>query len=75
MLLGGRKKCLGKGKGRNYPPMDQKSRDWLHDYYKKANENLEKMLVKMGKEVPGWLSGELSKRSKNSERTTVSTED
>jgi len=75
MLLGGRKKCLGKGKGRNYPPMDQNSRDWLHNYYKKANENLEKMLVKMGNEVPGWLSGDLSTRTKNSERRTVSTED
>jgi len=69
MVLGGRKKCLGKGKGRNYPPMDQSSRDWLHTYYRKANENLEKLLIKLGSEVPAWLSGETSKDTGSATRS------
>jgi heparan sulfate N-deacetylase/N-sulfotransferase NDST2 len=45
-LVGGKKKCLGKGKGRSYPAMDPESREWLRNYYKKANENLEKLLTR-----------------------------
>ena len=36
MKVQGKKKCLGKGKGRKYPPMDQFSSKWLLDYYKNA---------------------------------------
>ena len=56
MKVQGKKKCLGKGKGRKYPPMDQFSSKWLLDYYKNANTNLERLLTKLGYTVPGWLS-------------------
>ena len=71
MLLEGRKKCLGKGKGRSYPTMDESSREWLHNYYRKSNENLTKLLVKIGNEVPAWLSGETSEVTKDTKSAEV----
>merc|ERR1712112_75720 len=58
-VVNGRKKCLGKGKGRSYPPMDAYSEDWLQKYYKKSNENLEKLLNRLGYEIPSWLQEEV----------------
>ena len=60
MKINGKKKCLGKGKGRIYPPMDEFSVKWLKKYYRKQNENLERLLKKLGTKVPTWLTSELS---------------
>ena len=60
MMKDGKKKCLGKGKGRSYPPMDEFSSKWLLKYYRKYNENLERLLTKLGQSVPDWLINELS---------------
>lgn len=63
MKVRGKKKCLGKGKGRAYPPMNQTSVEWLSKYYKKFNENLKELLLKYGYTLPEWLTSELSLRS------------
>ena len=55
----GRRKCLGKGKGRVYPPMDEVSSKWLQKFYRKHNENLVRLLSKLGYSTPQWLSKEL----------------
>lgn len=59
-VVNGRRKCLGKGKGRSYPRMDSFSQDWLQKYYKKPNENLEKLLIRLGYEIPTWLEDDLA---------------
>jgi len=58
-LDGGRTKCLGGGKGRKYPPMDQESTKWLKDYYRQSNEELQKLFNKLGYSTPSWLQAEL----------------
>lgn len=59
-LLGNSKtKCLGRGKGRKYPPLDEESQAWLTNYYKSSNEALEKMLSRLGYFIPSWLQNEL----------------
>jgi len=60
MKIGQKKKCLGKGKGRKYPPMDEYSADWLKKYYRKSNENFEKLLTKLGYSIPTWLTEEMA---------------
>ena len=57
----GRGKCLGKGKGRVYPPMDDVSSIWLSKFYWKHNENLVRLLSKVGYSTTKWLSKELEK--------------
>ena len=53
-------KCLGSGKGRNYPPMDAKSQDLLKSFYQKSNVALSQLLTKLGRDVPDWLQHELT---------------
>ncbi|XP_055528555.1 bifunctional heparan sulfate N-deacetylase/N-sulfotransferase [Wyeomyia smithii] len=54
-------KCLGKSKGRQYPPMDEKSAKWLQRYYQNHNSALNKLLKKLGsRPVPQWLKDDLS---------------
>lgn len=55
-LVNGKKKCLGKGKGRVYPPMDEDTANWLNNYYRYHNEQLKKLLIRLGNPVPAWLS-------------------
>ena len=55
MKILGKKKCLGQGKGRKYPAMDDFSSKWLQDYFSKPNESLERLLTKLGLPVPAWL--------------------
>ena len=57
-------KCLGSGKGRNYPPMDAKSEALLKSFYDKPNVALSQLLVKLNQDVPDWLQHE----STNEER-------
>ncbi|KAJ8731847.1 hypothetical protein PYW08_014577 [Mythimna loreyi] len=55
-----RTKCLGKSKGRIYPPMLEKSAKFLKRYYTPHNTALSKLLVRIGRPVPQWLKDELS---------------
>ncbi|KFP07014.1 bifunctional heparan sulfate N-deacetylase/N-sulfotransferase 4 [Calypte anna] len=61
LLEGGKTKCLGKSKGRKYPPMDQESRAFLSSYYRDHNVELSKLLHKLGQPLPSWLRQELQK--------------
>ncbi|XP_033871892.3 bifunctional heparan sulfate N-deacetylase/N-sulfotransferase 4-like isoform X1 [Acipenser ruthenus] len=61
LLEGGKTKCLGKSKGRKYPPMDLESRTFLSRYYKDHNVQLSKLLHRLGQPLPSWLREELQK--------------
>lgn len=54
-----RNKCLGGSKGRQYPPMDEKSEDYLHQFYRKHNIALSHLLDKLNVPRPSWLEEEL----------------
>ena len=56
----GKIKCLGKGKGRIYAPMEQESLKYLLDYYRLYNENLLKLLQRLGYAIPEWLKEDLN---------------
>ncbi|XP_050538993.1 bifunctional heparan sulfate N-deacetylase/N-sulfotransferase isoform X2 [Daktulosphaira vitifoliae] len=57
----GGNKCLGKGKGRQYPPMDANSYKYLREYYMPYNTALVKLLRKLEhKTIPQWLKEDLS---------------
>ncbi|XP_058838598.1 bifunctional heparan sulfate N-deacetylase/N-sulfotransferase [Topomyia yanbarensis] len=57
-------KCLGKSKGRQYPPMDERSAKWLQRYYQNHNSALNKLLKKLGsRPIPQWLKDDLSTTS------------
>lgn len=53
-------KCLGRSKGRKYPPMDQKSMAVLQQFYGKHNVALSHLLEKYKYRIPNWLEQELS---------------
>lgn len=55
-----RTKCLGKSKGRIYPPMEERSAKFLKRYYTPHNTALSKLLVRLGRPAPQWLKDELS---------------
>ncbi|XP_013178034.1 PREDICTED: bifunctional heparan sulfate N-deacetylase/N-sulfotransferase [Papilio xuthus] len=57
---GEKTKCLGKSKGRIYPPMEERSAKFLKRYYTPHNAALSKLLVRLGRPVPPWLKEELS---------------
>ena len=59
-LVNGKTKCLGKGKGRDYPPMEPKSRKFLQNYYRLYNEHLLKLLKRLGYSIPNWLKEDLN---------------
>uniref|UniRef100_A0A672RB30 [heparan sulfate]-glucosamine N-sulfotransferase n=1 Tax=Sinocyclocheilus grahami TaxID=75366 RepID=A0A672RB30_SINGR len=61
LLEGGRTKCLGKSKGRKYPPMDSESRALLSRFYRDQNIELSKLLHRLGQPLPAWLREELQK--------------
>uniref|UniRef100_A0A5F8GPL6 [heparan sulfate]-glucosamine N-sulfotransferase n=1 Tax=Monodelphis domestica TaxID=13616 RepID=A0A5F8GPL6_MONDO len=61
LLEGGKTKCLGKSKGRKYPPMDLESRAFLSSYYRDHNVELSKLLHRLGQPLPSWLRQELQK--------------
>ncbi|NXL46228.1 NDST4 sulfotransferase, partial [Podilymbus podiceps] len=61
LLEGGKTKCLGKSKGRKYPPMDQEARAFLSSYYRDHNVELSKLLHRLGQPLPSWLRQELQK--------------
>ncbi|XP_048485283.1 bifunctional heparan sulfate N-deacetylase/N-sulfotransferase [Plutella xylostella] len=53
-------KCLGKSKGRVYPPMEERSAKFLKRYYTPHNTALSKLLVRLGRPAPQWLKDDLS---------------
>ncbi|XP_076458930.1 bifunctional heparan sulfate N-deacetylase/N-sulfotransferase-like [Babylonia areolata] len=55
VLSDSRNKCLGRGKGRLYDPMDEASATYLRHFYRKHNVNLSKLLTKLNYPVPTWL--------------------
>ncbi|XP_026532388.1 bifunctional heparan sulfate N-deacetylase/N-sulfotransferase 3 isoform X2 [Notechis scutatus] len=61
LLEEGKTKCLGKSKGRKYPPMDSECRAYLSSYYRDHNVELSKLLHKLGQPLPSWLRQELQK--------------
>ncbi|XP_006112675.2 bifunctional heparan sulfate N-deacetylase/N-sulfotransferase 3 isoform X2 [Pelodiscus sinensis] len=61
LLEEGKTKCLGKSKGRKYPPMDLECRAFLSSYYRDHNVDLSKLLHKLGQPLPSWLRQELQK--------------
>ncbi|KAL5018439.1 hypothetical protein ScPMuIL_004161 [Solemya velum] len=52
-------KCLGRGKGRVYLPMEPASDEYLRQYYKQDNIALSKLLLRLNHRVPQWLQEEL----------------
>ncbi|XP_030334299.1 bifunctional heparan sulfate N-deacetylase/N-sulfotransferase 3 isoform X2 [Strigops habroptila] len=61
LLEEGKTKCLGKSKGRKYPPMDSECKAFLSSYYRDHNVELSKLLHKLGQPLPSWLRQELQK--------------
>ncbi|XP_019482917.1 PREDICTED: bifunctional heparan sulfate N-deacetylase/N-sulfotransferase 3 [Hipposideros armiger] len=61
LLEEGKTKCLGKSKGRKYPPMGPDSRAFLSSYYRDHNAELSKLLHRLGQPLPAWLRQELQK--------------
>uniref|UniRef100_A0A672Y3M3 [heparan sulfate]-glucosamine N-sulfotransferase n=1 Tax=Sphaeramia orbicularis TaxID=375764 RepID=A0A672Y3M3_9TELE len=61
LLEGGKTKCLGKSKGRKYPPMEPEARAYLSRYYREHNVELSKLLHRLGQPLPSWLREELQK--------------
>ncbi|XP_076169765.1 N-deacetylase and N-sulfotransferase sfl isoform X2 [Ptiloglossa arizonensis] len=56
-----RTKCLGKSKGRQYPPMEDKSYKLLQRYYLSHNTALVKLLKRLGlRTIPQWLKEDLT---------------
>lgn len=52
--------CLGRSKGRHYPPMNETSVEFLKQFYRKNNVALSKLLSKHKYRIPDWLEKELS---------------
>lgn len=52
--------CLGRGKGRQYTPMNETTINILQQFYKKHNVALSKLLNKHKFRIPDWLEKELS---------------
>ncbi|KAK3889373.1 hypothetical protein Pcinc_006625 [Petrolisthes cinctipes] len=54
-----RTKCLGRGKGRIYPSMNESDVKYLKEFYQPYNIALEKLLTKLDYPVPSWLEEDL----------------
>lgn len=61
IINGDKTKCLGKNKGRQYPPMEERSLKLLQRYYLSHNTALVKLLKRIGiRNIPEWLKEDLS---------------
>lgn len=61
ITTGDHTKCLGRSKGRHYPPMEERSIKFLQRYYLSHNTALVKLLKRIGmRTVPQWLKEDLS---------------
>lgn len=47
--------CLGRSKGRNYPPMSEEARNYLNKHYWPHNRQLAQILSDIGQPLPTWL--------------------
>lgn len=64
VVKGDSTKCLGRSKGRQYPPMEEKSLKYLQRYYLSHNTALVKLFKKNGiRVVPNWLREDLSDKN------------
>ncbi|XP_055331918.1 bifunctional heparan sulfate N-deacetylase/N-sulfotransferase-like [Paramacrobiotus metropolitanus] len=54
-------RCLGRSKGRRYPPMDAEAEKFLQHYYQPYNVALHKVLTRLNQPVPlpRWLQADL----------------
>lgn len=55
-------KCLGRSKGRQYPPMDPRAEKFLKAFYLSHNVALSKLLNRLRQPIPAWLEDDLSHR-------------
>ena len=55
LILGKSVRCLGAGKNRNYPKVDENSIKFLEEYYREPNEKLKDLLLNFGYDLPEWL--------------------
>ncbi|XP_065063486.1 bifunctional heparan sulfate N-deacetylase/N-sulfotransferase 3-like isoform X2 [Rhopilema esculentum] len=53
------KRCLGPGKGRNYPRMDLNSERYLREFYRLPNLRFALLLKRYKMPIPGWLKRQL----------------
>ena len=53
-------KCLGRSKGRTYPPMESRAQTFLRSFYLSHNIALSKLLTRMHHSIPLWLEDDLS---------------
>ncbi|CAH1793564.1 unnamed protein product [Owenia fusiformis] len=61
LVQGDRTKCLGRSKGRVYPPMELKAEKFLKLFYRRHLVALSKLLLRLGTTpIPDWLQEELS---------------
>jgi hypothetical protein len=51
-------KCLGKNKGRVYPPIDTNSANYLNKFFKDSNKRFYNLLKKYNYVIPSWLKKE-----------------
>ncbi|TKR92557.1 hypothetical protein L596_007187 [Steinernema carpocapsae] len=49
------RRCLGKGKGRTYPALDDKSQRMLNQLYADDNRELYRLLLQLRVSIPVWL--------------------
>ncbi|XP_074040411.1 N-deacetylase and N-sulfotransferase sfl [Leptinotarsa decemlineata] len=64
IINGDHTKCLGRSKGRQYPPMEEKSLKYLQRYYLSHNTALVKLFKKNGiRTIPNWLKSDLSDKT------------
>ncbi|PIK52841.1 putative bifunctional heparan sulfate N-deacetylase/N-sulfotransferase-like [Apostichopus japonicus] len=57
----GKSECLGKSKGRIYPPMEPRAVEYLNLYYRQHNLQLHSLLENYGLTVPDWLVKDLAR--------------
>ena len=55
-VAGRKTKCLGKGKGRDYPEMAEDADQYLTKFYSAPNRALALLLSDHGYQIPKWLS-------------------
>ncbi|KAF5297737.1 hypothetical protein FQR65_LT09911 [Abscondita terminalis] len=61
IINGDHTKCLGRSKGRHYPPMEERSLKFLQRYYLSHNTALVKLLKRIGmRNIPQWLKDDLT---------------
>ena len=60
-LIGTTVKCLGRGKGRSYPPIGEEAERYVRDLYSGHNVALSKLLTKLRQPIPLWLEQDLTR--------------